>query len=169
MSGLSFTGTVWRLGDDIDTDAILPARYLNLTQEDQLGLHFMEDVLPGFAAAITPGDILIAGENFGCGSSREHAPMAIRGRGFSCVVATSFSRLFFRNAINIGLPVLTSQEIGQIAQPGARLTVDCLAGTIQDLSSGKTLAGTPLSPFMQEILVAGGLIAYLERRIAQGD
>lgn len=163
MNSFCFSGKVWQLGDNVDTDAILPARFLNLTTEKELGHHFMQDVLPELAEQIRPGDILVAGENFGCGSSREHAPMAIRGCGVPCVVAASFSRLFFRNAINLGLPALTVREAGQILE-GSRLRVDCMSGEVRDLGRNILYAGVPLSGFLLEVLSLGGLVSYMEEK-----
>lgn len=163
MNNFCFSGRVWRLGDNVDTDAILPARFLNLTTEKELGHHFMQDALPELAKQIRPGDILVAGENFGCGSSREHAPLAIRGCGVSCVVASSFSRLFFRNAINLGLPALTVCEAGQILE-GSQLRVDCMSGEVRELGRNIPYNGVPLSGFLLEVLSSGGLVSYLEEK-----
>jgi 3-isopropylmalate/(R)-2-methylmalate dehydratase small subunit len=163
MSGLRFTGKVWMLGDNVDTDAILPARYLTLTDEKEQGLHLLENMRPNLAQKVSSGDILVAGENFGCGSSREHAPLAIRGSGIRCVVAASFARIFFRNAINIGLPVLAVPEATQLAE-GHIVTVDCLTGAVLDEASGRLLQGAPLAGFLLEILHAGGLIGRLRQR-----
>jgi len=164
MDSFCFTGKSIHFGNDVDTDAILPARYLSLSTQEELGPHFMEDLSPGLAAQVAPGSILVAGENFGCGSSREHAPVAVRGSGFACVVAASFSRLFYRNAINIGLPVLVVKDALQIPEDSL-LTVDCVKGIVRDMETGKEYIGTPLTGFMLEILSSGGLIAHLEKRL----
>ena len=159
-----FSGNVLRLGDDIDTDAILPARYLNLTDESELKLHCMEGIVPDFYRKVSRGDILVAGSNFGCGSSREHAPIAIKGCGFSCVVAESFSRIFYRNAIGIGLPVLTITDTSRIAA-GDVLTVDCAKGAVEDLTTGEKYSGDRIPPFMLEILGSKGLTNYIFARL----
>ena len=156
-----FHGKARIFPDNIDTDAIIPAPYLNLTDEKELALHCMEECSPGFASRVDEGDILIAGDNFGCGSSREHAPVAIRGCGISCVIAKSFSRLFYRNAINIGLPAITADAFS-LASEGEEISVDCLTGKITLALSGKELYGQPLPAFMLEILRAGGLTGYLK-------
>lgn len=157
MSKLEFTGTVRRLGDYIDTDAILPAKYLNLTTPVALAEHCLESYAPDFRSKIQPNDIIVAGKNFGCGSSREHAPMALMGCGVSCIIAESFSRIFFRNAINLGLPTLELPEAKNIAD-GARVHVDCATGTIVDETCNRKYLIAPLPIFMQEILLAGGVI-----------
>ena len=164
MIDLFFTGQVVKVGDNIDTDAILPARYLSLSTERELGTKLMEDFMPGLAGNVEPGSILVAGKNFGCGSSREHAPVAIRGSGFSCVVAESFSRIFFRNAINIGLPVLSVAGAASIPDD-CTISVDCLSGRVE---AGKLYSGTPLSGFVLEILSSGGLISFLRHSLANG-
>jgi len=164
IHAFSFTGKVSKLGNNIDTDAILPARFLSISTEKELGEHLLEDLEPELAKNAQVGDILVAGENFGCGSSREHAPLAIRGGGFSCVIAASFSRLFFRNSINIGLPVMVVPEAADIA-PGTALTVDCINGVVREVDSKKEYACTPLSGFVLEILSNGGLIPYLEKNL----
>ena len=161
-----FTGKAFVFGDNIDTDAIIPANYLNLAEEREIALHCMEEISPGFFDRVSQGDILVAGNNFGCGSSREHAPVAIKGSGISCVVAKSFSRLFYRNAINIGLPLIIADVLPEITE-GDELTLDCLSGTITQKSSGKVFEGEPLPPFMLEILQIGGLAGYLEKRMIE--
>ena len=156
-----FHGKAVILTDNIDTDAIIPAVYLNLTDERELASHCMEEIIPGFCTRVNPGDILIAGDNFGCGSSREHAPLAIRGCGISCVIAKSFSRLFYRNAINIGLPVVTA-HLAPSVKEGDDISVDCHTGKITVNGADQAASGTPLPAFMLEILQYGGLAAYLE-------
>ena len=163
MSDFIFTGKTYVLGNHIDTDAILPARFLDVTTERELGTHFMEDLCPGLVGQIQAGSILIAGENFGCGSSREHAPLAIRGAGIACVVAKSFSRIFYRNSINIGLPVLISQHAGEIGEDKL-ISVDCVNGLIKD-EMGGTYTCQPLPPFMLDILADGGLLRNLDKRM----
>jgi 3-isopropylmalate dehydratase small subunit len=159
-----FKAPVRCLGDNIDTDAILPARYLNLTDVSDLRIHCMEDTDPEFHRRVQVGDILAAGKNFGCGSSREHAPLALMGCGFSCIVAMSFSRLFYRNAINIGLPVISIDDTSGIAE-GNILEVECVSGMVKDITAGKEYAGTPLPDFLLEIMASRGLIPYLEKRL----
>jgi len=159
-----FKGRAFVFEDDVDTDAIYPAPYLNLTDEKEIASHCMEEAFPGFASLVRQGDILIAGNNFGCGSAREHAPLALKGCGISCIIAKSFSRLFYRNATNIGLPAITA-DIVSFAREGDEVSVDCLTGSITLVSSGKIVFGAPLPEFMLEILRFGGLTGYLEDRL----
>jgi 3-isopropylmalate/(R)-2-methylmalate dehydratase small subunit len=159
-------GRAHRYGDHVNTDVIIPARYLNTTDLAELAAHCMEDLDPEFVKRVNPGDIIVAGENFGCGSSREHAPLAIKAAGVSCVVAASFARIFFRNAINVGLPVLVCAEAAGEAQAGDQMTVDLVAGRIENLTRGRAYQAEPFPEFLQEIITAGGLIAYTRRRIA---
>jgi 3-isopropylmalate/(R)-2-methylmalate dehydratase small subunit len=161
-----FQGKVFVFGDDIDTDGIIPANYLNLTDEKELASHCMEEIAPGFAAQASKGDILVAGSNFGCGSSREHAPLAIKGCGITCVVAKSFSRLFYRNAINIGLPVIVA-DIDSVVKDGDVIGVDCFSGKIALAGGEKEVPGAPLPAFMMEILRSGGLAGYLKRLLEE--
>ncbi|MGD2105093.1 MAG: 3-isopropylmalate dehydratase small subunit [Anaerolineae bacterium] len=155
-------GKAWTCGDNVDTDAIIPARYLNLSTEKGLAPHCMEDLDPTFAARAMSGDggplVIVAGENFGCGSSREHAPLAIKGAGVSCVVARSFARIFYRNAINIGLPILTCTEAVEDTSAGDRLRIDLRAGTITNLGAERTYETHPLPGFIMDIIAAGGLV-----------
>ncbi len=153
-------GRAWKYGNNVDTDVIIPARYLNVSTAAELAPHCMEDIDPTFASSVKSGDIIIAGENFGCGSSREHAPLAIKGCGVSCVIASSFARIFYRNAINIGLPILESPDAASDAENGHELEVQIEAGTIRDLTTGKTYATAPYPRFMLEIINAGGLVPY---------
>jgi 3-isopropylmalate/(R)-2-methylmalate dehydratase small subunit len=153
-------GKVWKFGDNIDTDVIIPARYLVTTDPATLAAHCMEDLDQAFASSVQPGDIMVGGRNFGCGSSREHAPISIKGAGIACVIAESFARIFFRNAINIGLPILESVEAARDAQPGDTLSVDLRAGTITNQRTGQTYQAKPYPPFVLEIIQAGGLVAY---------
>ncbi len=154
-------GKVWRYGDNVDTDVIIPARYLNTSEPKELAVHCMEDIDPGFAGQVASGDIMVAGRNFGCGSSREHAPVAIRASGISCVIAASFARIFYRNAINIGLPLIELPEADEI-QAGDQVSVDAASGTVTNLTSGKTYQAEPLPEFIQEIARAGGLINFVK-------
>lgn len=156
------TGKVWRYGDNVDTDVIIPARYLVTSEPRELAKHCMEDIDASFAGKVAAGDILVAGRNFGCGSSREHAPLAIKGCGVPCVIAESFARIFYRNAINIGLPML---EIGtQVKEihAGDELEIDLAAGQIHNVTTGDTFQAEPLPEFIQKIVTAGGLIEYLK-------
>ncbi|MGB9803353.1 MAG: 3-isopropylmalate dehydratase small subunit [Desulfofundulus sp.] len=158
-------GKAWKFGDDIDTDAIIPARYLNTSDPRELAAHCMEDADPSFAGRVQPGDVIVAGKNFGCGSSREHAPIAIKATGVSCVIAASFARIFYRNAFNIGLPIFESPEAAAKIQEGDEVAVDVESGTITNLTRNEQYRSTPVPPFMQEIIAAGGLINYVARRL----
>ncbi len=162
-------GKVWTCGDHVDTDAIIPARYLNVSTVEELALHCMEDVDPSFAGRVASGDgapkVIVAGQNFGCGSSREHAPLAIKGAGVSCVIAESFARIFYRNAINIGLPILTCAEAVEGTMAGDRLRVDLRAGTITNLRTACTYHTSPFPSFIMDIIAAGGLVEYTSERM----
>ena len=155
---MRFHGTVFKYGRDVDTDVIIPARYLNDSDPAHLAAHCLEDLDATFIERVRPGDIIVAGENFGCGSSREHAPIAIKAAGVSVVVAKSFARIFFRNAINIGLPIMECPEAVDAIADGDVLTVDADAGTIVDETTGQAFAAQPFPPFLQEIIQAGGLV-----------
>lgn len=161
-----FEGTVHKYGRDIDTDVIIPARYLNTSDPAELASHCMEDIDAEFVKTVQPGDIIVARENFGCGSSREHAPVAIKASGISVVVAASFARIFYRNAINTGLPIVVCPEAASAAQAGDRLRVDLAAGTVENLTQGKTYAAEAFPPFMQELIDSGGLMPYVKSRLA---
>jgi len=154
-------GRVWKFGDNVDTDVIIPAPYLVTTDMGELAKHCFEGVDATFAEKVRPGDIVVAGKNFGCGSSREHAPMAIKGAGISCVIAESFARIFFRNAFNMGLPILESPGVSQGIQDGDQVSVDQDTGEIIDHTNGKRFIANPIPPFMQELIEAGGLISYV--------
>ncbi|HOA91911.1 MAG: 3-isopropylmalate dehydratase small subunit [Bacillota bacterium] len=162
---MKFTGRVFVFGDDIDTDAIIPARYLNKSDPEHLKAHCMEDADPTFPEKVKPGDIIVAGKNFGCGSSREHAPLAIKASGVSCVIAESFARIFYRNAINIGLPIL-EVSIKDLVGDGDTVTVDLDGGTVE--VGGKTLKAQAFPPELMEIMQAGGLIAYVKKELGGG-
>jgi 3-isopropylmalate dehydratase small subunit len=157
-----YKGRAWKFGANVDTDAIIPARYLNTTDPAEMASHLMEDIDPKFLEKIQPGDIFVAEENFGCGSSREHAPLAIKHAGVSCVVAKSFARIFYRNAFNMGLPILESAEAVEGIHQGDELQVDSETGTIENLSTGKTFKAQPIPPFMQQLIEAGGLMNYVK-------
>ncbi|HPX55053.1 MAG TPA: 3-isopropylmalate dehydratase small subunit [Syntrophales bacterium] len=163
---MKFQGKIWKFGDNIDTDAIIPARYLNTTDHAVLASHCMEDADPSFPEKVAAGDILVAGENFGCGSSREHAPIAIKAAGISCVIAKSFARIFYRNAFNMGLPIFESQELYDRIKEGETVTVDGDAGTIT-LAQGEVLRINPIPPFMQELIVDGGLMKHIMKKQAK--
>jgi len=155
-------GKIWRYGDNVDTDVIIPARYLNTSNPEELASHCMEDIDTTFVGAVRAGDIIVAGRNFGCGSSREHAPVAIKASGISCVVADSFARIFYRNAINIGLPLLEIGEVVGRISAGDYLSIDTTAGTVKNVTTGEVFQAPPLPPFVQEIVRAGGLINLLK-------
>ncbi len=158
---MSMEGNVWKFGDNIDTDVIIPAPYLVTTDSGELGKHCMEGVDPSFARKVKPGDIIVAGKNFGCGSSREHAPMAIKGAGVACVVAESFARIFFRNAFNMALPIFEAPGVSEATAQGNRILVDPDTGEIVDLTNGRRFSAQPIPPFMQALIEAGGLMAYV--------
>ena len=158
---MTLEGKVWKFGDNIDTDVIIPAIYLVTTDMGELGNHCMEGVDAEFPEKVGQGDIIVAGRNFGCGSSREHAPMAIKGAGISCVIAESFARIFFRNAFNMGLAIFECPGVSQGVQEGDRLSVNQDTGEIRDHPSGKQFLATPIPPFMQELIEAGGLMSYV--------
>jgi len=157
-------GTVHKYGDNVDTDVIIPARYLNTPDAKELAAHCMEDIDAEFAGRVRQGDIVVAGRNFGCGSSREHAPIAIKASGVACVVAESFARIFYRNALNIALPILECPDAARAIASGDEVSVDIESGEIADLTTGERFAAEPFPPFMQELIKAGGLVAYLRSR-----
>lgn len=163
---MALRGSVHLYGDHIDTDVIIAARYLNTTDPAELAQHCMEDAGDGFIARVTSGDFLVAGENFGCGSSREHAPIAIKAAGISAVVAKSFARIFFRNAINVGLPILESPEAAAAARPGDVFEVELATGVIRNVTLGTTYQTEPFPPFLREIIDAGGLVSYVKAQAA---
>jgi 3-isopropylmalate/(R)-2-methylmalate dehydratase small subunit len=152
-------GNVWKFGDNIDTDAIIPGRYLTINDPRGLAKHAFEGVRPGLAQEIAKGDIIVAGKNFGCGSSREHAPLALKGAGVKCVIAKSFARIFFRNAVNIGLPLVECDETERIKE-GDTLEVDFGKGIIRNKMTGETYHVTPIPGFVRKIIESGGLIEY---------
>ena len=156
---------VYKYGDNVDTDVIIPARYLNAPDEKSLASHCMEDIDASFASTVEPGDIIVAGANFGCGSSREHAPLAIKASGVKCVIAPSFARIFYRNAINIGLAILECDEAAQDIQDGDEVKVDFDTGVIQNLTTGKTYQAEPFPPFIQNIIEKGGLLNSIKDRL----
>ena len=159
---MNFTGKVWRYGDNIDTDVIIPARYLNTSNPQELAVHCMEDIDKTFVTGVKAGDIMVADNNFGCGSSREHAPVAIKASGITCVIAANFARIFYRNAINIGLPLLeVGADVSKI-KAGDVLSVDLETGEILNTTTGERIQAQPLPGFIQDIARAGGLINYVK-------
>lgn len=161
-------GVTHTFGDHVDTDVIIPARYLNTSDPSALAAHCMEDIDADFIKRVKPGDIIVAGRNFGCGSSREHAPLAIKTAGVSCVIADSFARIFYRNSINIGLPVLECPEAAADVTAGDSLRVDLATGEIINDTTGKTYKTAAFPPFMQKIISAGGLVPYTQAAMKEG-
>jgi len=160
-------GKVWKFGENIDTDAIIPARYLNTSDPAELARHCMEDADPAFPEKMSRGDIIVAGKNFGCGSSREHAPIALKAAGVGCVIAPTFARIFYRNAFNMGLPIFESSEAaGAIAQ-GDEIEVDGDTGEIRDITTGAVFRAKPIPSFMQELIGDGGLIPHILKTIGK--
>ncbi len=159
-------GKVHKYGANVDTDAIIPARYLNISDPAELAKHCMEDIDQDFVKRVKPGDIMMATTNFGCGSSREHAPLAIKAAGISCIIAKSFARIFFRNAINIGLPLLECDEAVDKTEAGDILEVDLSSGRIKNLTRGMEFRAKPYPDFMAELISAGGLIEYTKKKIS---
>jgi 3-isopropylmalate/(R)-2-methylmalate dehydratase small subunit len=164
---MKLKGKVFKYGADVNTDVIIPARYLNVSDPDELAGHCMEDIDASFLKKVKPGDIIMATTNFGCGSSREHAPLAIKAAGVSCIIAASFARIFFRNAIDIGLPLLECPEAVDNTKAGDILEVDLARGRIKNLTNGRTFTAKPYPDFMAELISAGGLIKYTKKRLAR--
>ena len=163
---MEFKGTVFRYGRDIDTDVIIPARYLNTSDPAELAKHCLEDLDKTFIERVRPGDIIVADENFGCGSSREHAPVALKAAGVSCVIAKSFARIFYRNSINMGLPILECSEAVDAISNGDVVAVNADSGVITDETTGAVFHAQPFPPFIQEIINAGGLVARTKAKLA---
>lgn len=161
------TGRVHRYGDNVDTDVIIPARYLNTSDPKELAKYCMIDIDPDFAGRVKPGDIMVAGKNFGCGSSREHAPIAIKASGISCVIAENFARIFYRNAINIGLPIIECPEASKDIETGDEVEIDFDNGIIYNLTKNRQYQGQAFPEFMQEIMKAEGLINYINTKFRQ--
>ncbi len=155
-------GRVFKYGDNVDTDVIIPARYLNSSNPSELAAHCMEDIDKDFAKTVQSGDIVVAASNFGCGSSREHAPISLKAAGVDCVIAKSFARIFYRNAINIGLPIMECPQAAEEIKAGSKVEVDLAKGLIKDLTEGKTYEAEPFPEFMQKIIKAGGLMNLVE-------
>ena len=161
---MKLEGTVFKYGDNVDTDVIIPARYLNSSDPKELAAHCMEDIDKDFTAKVKSGDIIVAAKNFGCGSSREHAPIAIKASGVSIVIAETFARIFYRNSINIGLPIMECPEAAREIQSGDQVEVDLDSGIVTDVTQGKSWKGQAFPPFMQNIISAGGLIPYINSK-----
>ncbi|MCP4665332.1 MAG: 3-isopropylmalate dehydratase small subunit [Deltaproteobacteria bacterium] len=164
---MKLKGKAWKFGDDVDTDAIIPARHLNSSDPAELAGHCMEGVDPQFVQKTMPGDFIVAGKNFGCGSSREHAPIAIKHAGIAAVIAGSFARIFYRNAFNMGLPIFESQEAVAGVEMGDELETDLDSGAIFNLTKGQIYQAEPIPEFMQKLLKTGGLIAYVKKQMRQ--
>lgn len=160
-NGMNAKGTVIKYGDNIDTDVIIPARYLNTSLPEELAKHCMEDIDKDFVNKVKPGDIMVGGANFGCGSSREHAPIAIKASGIACVIAESFARIFFRNSLNIGLPILECPEAAKDIDNGDVVSINFDTGVITNETKGKEYRATAFPQFMQELINAGGLVNYI--------
>ena len=158
---MKIKGKVWKFGKNIDTDVIIPARYLNTSDPAELAKHCMEDADPDFSKKINPGDIIVAGKNFGCGSSREHAPIALKAAGIGCVIAPSFARIFYRNSFNMGLPIFECDETYSAIREGDEVEVDADLGEIRDLTTGDIFRAQPIPLFMQELIADGGLIPHV--------
>lgn len=161
---MTLKGKVFKFRDDVNTDEIIPAKFLVTTNPKELGKNCMDGIKPGFTKSVACGDIIVAGKNFGCGSSREHAPISIKGAGISCVVAKSFARIFYRNSINIGLPILECKDIDRISE-GDVLEVNLETGTINNLTQNKVYNTQGYAPFMQELINAGGLMPWVKRQL----
>lgn len=159
-----FQGGVWKFGDNVDTDLIIPARFLNISDIDGLAKYCFAHIKPNFKDMISCGDIIVAGKNFGCGSSREHAPVAIKGTGIGVIIAESFARIFYRNAFNIGLPILESAEASLSIGEGEHVSVNLLTGEIEDKDTGKRFFAKPLPDFLREIVKVGGLVEYIKKK-----
>ncbi|MEZ4527899.1 MAG: 3-isopropylmalate dehydratase small subunit [Desulfobacterales bacterium] len=161
---MKISGKIWKFGDDVDTDLIIPARYLNTSDPKELAKHCMEDADPAFAEKVGKGDIIVGGKNFGCGSSREHAPIAIKAAGVSCVIAKSFARIFYRNSFNMGLPILECEDTDKL-ETGGTLWVDFDSGEIIRQETGECFSSRPIPPFMQELVQSGGLMKHIQKRL----
>lgn len=164
--GVVLEGSAWCYGNDVDTDVIIPARYLVTSDPAVLGPHCLEDLDDSFSRRVVPGDVVVARENFGCGSSREHAPLALKGAGVSCVVAASFARIFFRNALNVGLPILPCPEGAQRIVQGDRLRISMEDGVVENLTRKERYDVAPFPPFIRDLVAAGGLVPYVRRKLA---
>lgn len=165
---MDIQGRTWKFGNDVDTDAIIPARYLNTSDPAELALHCMEDADPDFPNKVKAGDIIVAGKNFGCGSSREHAPIALKAAGVSCVIAKSFARIFYRNSFNIGLPIFESAQGAAAIAEGDQIKVDVASGVIHNLTKDEKYQATAFPEFMQQLINAGGLINFEREKVKTG-
>lgn len=165
---MKLKGKVFKYGDNVDTDVIIPARYLNTSDPQELAQHCMEDIDIDFVKKVRPGDMIVAADNFGCGSSREHAPIAIKASGVSCVIARTFARIFYRNSLNIGLPILECPEAADAISAGDEVEVDTATGTITDVTTGQTFQAHAFPEFMQNLIASGGLIAYAKAKVQSG-
>ena len=163
---MKLKGKAWKFGADVDTDAIIPARYLNTTDHKELAKHCMEDADPNFMKKMKVGDIIVADKNFGCGSSREHAPISIKAAGISCVIAKSFARIFYRNSFNMGLPIFESAGASEKIKEGDEIELDPSTGVIHNLTKKEKYRARPIPPFMQALINAGGLMNYVKRKVA---
>jgi len=161
---MTISGNVFKYGDNVDTDVIIPARYLNTSDPQELAAHCMEDLDPAFASSVRRGDILVAGRNFGCGSSREHAPLAIKSCGVKCVIAPSFARIFYRNSINIGFPIVECPQAAEEINAGDVVDVDFASGIITNITTGKCYQAAPFPEFINGIITSGGLLNSLKER-----
>ncbi len=167
MNLKNISGQVWKYGDDIDTDVIIPARYLNTSDPDKLARHCLEDLDAEFREKMKTGDIIVAGENFGCGSSREHAPLALKGAGVGCIIAASFARIFYRNSINIGLPIVESEKAASEISQGDEVRINLNEGIVTNITQKEKYAIDPFPPFIQKLIEAGGLIEYTRRKVSK--
>ncbi len=158
-------GRVWKFGDHVDTDAILPARFLNVSDKDELARNCFVDLRPDFVGKVKPGDLVVAGKNFGCGSSREHAPWALKGVGVKVIIAKGFARIFYRNAFNIGLPLLESVEAANDLEEGDQVSVNLVTGEIKNMDKGQSFFAKPIPDFMMAIIQAGGLVNHIKKRL----
>lgn len=161
-----FNGRTWKFGDDVDTDAIIPARYLNTSNPQELAMHVMEDADKEFPKKVKAGDLIVAGKNYGCGSSREHAPIAIKSAGIQAVIAKSFARIFYRNSFNIGLAIFESAEASEKVQEGDIIEIDADNGIIKNITRNEQYSVKPIPSFMQELIAAGGLIEWTKKKLA---
>ena len=164
---MTLRGKAWKYGDHVDTDVIIPARYLDTTDPAELAAHCMEDIDPAFVRSMSRGDIIVGGENFGCGSSREQAPVAIKAAGVSCIIARSFARIFFRNAINIGLPIIVCPDAVEAAQAGDEIEVDLTSGAVGNLTRNTSHQAEPFPDFLRQIIDAGGLVPYAAAKLGK--
>jgi 3-isopropylmalate dehydratase small subunit len=161
---MKFQGRIWKFGDNIDTDVIIPARFLNVSDQEILAANCFVDLRPDFSKSVTPGDVILGGSNFGCGSSREHAPLAIKAAGVGVIIAKSYARIFYRNAFNIGLPILECEGATDAFLEGERISVDLDSGEIKSIDDGRQFSAKPIPQFMREIIMAGGLVPYIKSK-----